>query len=403
MNYSTETLSARLDENRTSRQVVEDKIRALGYTPKSLSGAVSGAAVATVQEDRAADDQPWWNTRNGRMVLGLGDFSSFEVTLADAVYNDPNLRKDLLTMGPCPDCGGTGVTKKGHVCSDCEGTGLCFQKIHALFAMALFPGNSYIDIIKTKDTENDLYTKGKQGVFALIYGGDWNTLVQNLKVAPEVAQKAFADFEKRYPCVAKARVKTFKSFCSMKQLPNQQVVWADPAEYAETFLGFRRYFTLENKIAKALFAMAQKPPKGWRNHPVKVVRRQKVQTAGGAAASALYGAAFGMQAANMRAAANHEIQSPGAQITKHVQRKVWDLQPAGVHEFVVALANIHDEILAVTHPDYRDAVAEIIIREVESFRPKVPLIGMDWCKRAQSWADKGHGEEVVKIKPAVAA
>ena len=27
-----------------------------------------------------------------------------------------------------------------------------------------------------------------------------------------------------------------------------KVVWKDPADYAETMLGFRRYFTLENRI-----------------------------------------------------------------------------------------------------------------------------------------------------------
>ncbi len=51
MNYATETLSVRLDENRTSREVVESKIRALGYTPKSLSGASPRA------RDHAEDEQ----------------------------------------------------------------------------------------------------------------------------------------------------------------------------------------------------------------------------------------------------------------------------------------------------------------------------------------------------------
>src|SRR4249919_3698853 len=53
MNYSTETLSVRLDENRTSREVIEGKIRALGYTPKSLSGAVSGASDTTAEDEQA--------------------------------------------------------------------------------------------------------------------------------------------------------------------------------------------------------------------------------------------------------------------------------------------------------------------------------------------------------------
>ena len=62
----------RLDENRTSREVIEGKIRALGYTPKSLSGAVSGASDTTAEDEQAPGDQPWWKTRKGRIVLGLG-------------------------------------------------------------------------------------------------------------------------------------------------------------------------------------------------------------------------------------------------------------------------------------------------------------------------------------------
>jgi Cd2+/Zn2+-exporting ATPase len=72
MNYSTETLSVRLDENRTSRTVVEGKIRALGYTPKSLTGPVSGASDTMAEDEQAPGDQPWWRTRTGRLVLGLG-------------------------------------------------------------------------------------------------------------------------------------------------------------------------------------------------------------------------------------------------------------------------------------------------------------------------------------------
>jgi Cd2+/Zn2+-exporting ATPase len=72
MNYSTETLSVRLDESRTSREVVETKIRALGYTPKSLIGTVSGASDTTSEDEQASGNQPWWKRRKGRIVLGLG-------------------------------------------------------------------------------------------------------------------------------------------------------------------------------------------------------------------------------------------------------------------------------------------------------------------------------------------
>ena len=174
------------------------------------------------------------------------------------------------------------------------------------------------------------------------------------------------------------------------------VIWADPADHIETFLGFRRYFTLENRICKALFDLARKPPQSWKECRIKVVRRDRVQTAGGAVASALYGAAFQMQAANMRAAANHEIQSPGAEITKAVQRKLWDLQPAGIHELRIGIMNVHDELTVVTKRDLGDEIVNRVRTVVESFRPQVPLIGMDWNPVMANWAEKKGG--TIKIR-----
>ncbi len=322
-----------------------------------------------------------------------GDFDSFEVTLADAVYNDPALRHDLIKKVACPLCDGRG-------CEECGDSGLVRQKIHGLFAMAIFPGHSYANVLASAGTEDDMYLKGKQGVFAMIYGGTWETLVRNLGVREEVAKAAMENFDKAYPGVGKARERTFDAFCSMRQPGGvgSQVIWKEPSDYAVSFLGFRRYFSLENRICRAMFEMAQKPPKGWRNHPVKVWRRDRVQTAGGAVASALYGAAFGLQQATMRAAANHEIQSPGGQITKHAQRAIWDLQPVGVHELKVAPMNVHDEVMCVTHPDYVHRVTKKVSEVVEHYRPQVPLIGMTWNEAQANWAEKKGGSVTVKMR-----
>ena len=297
------------------------------------------------------------------MQLGIGDFSAFEVTIADAVCNDEALRAELLSG----------------------------KKIHALFGMAMFPGKTYDEIKASDGTDNDMYTKGKQGFFGtILYGGDHNTLVNKLGIAVEVAKRAIDAFGKKYQGVKRWRDSINAKFCSMKQPGGlgTAVVWVDPAEYAESFLGFRRYYTLENRICKALFDLARKPPKEWKDCLVKVVRREKVQTASGAVASALYGAAFQMQAANMRSAANHEIQSPGAEITKHVERQVWDLQPCGVHPLIVCPLNIHDEIAVVSVPEVAQQVEDTIQAGVSHFRPKVPLIKMDWKQNVKSWADK---------------
>lgn len=72
VSYSTESLSLKYDENRASREIIEGKIRALGYTPIVADTASSGSVGALTEEEFEASDRPWWRTRKGRMVIGLG-------------------------------------------------------------------------------------------------------------------------------------------------------------------------------------------------------------------------------------------------------------------------------------------------------------------------------------------
>jgi DNA polymerase I-like protein with 3'-5' exonuclease and polymerase domains len=216
-----------------------------------------------------------------------------------------------------------------------------------------------------------------------------------LNIPKERAQAAYDEFMSDYPNIEISRQKTKDSFCSMRQPGGEgtAVIWNDPAEYVETFLGFRRFFPLENQITKIIFDLAHNPPAGWRSKIDPVIRRNRVQTVQGATASALYATAFSLQAANMRAAANHEIQSPGAQITKRLQRRIYDRQPSGVHPLLVAPLNIHDELMVVSAPSVVDDVVKIVRDTVEFFRPQVPLIAMTWFKRLASWAGKKGDEK----------
>jgi len=315
---------------------------------------------------------------NGMYVLCGGDFDSFEVTLADAVYNDPDLRRAIVSG----------------------------QKLHGLFGTLLYPGYTYEQILDSeKHPENyefgNMYTKAKSGVFALIYGGNANTLNRNLGVLIEVAEKAYAEWCKMFPGIAKSRQRIINDFQCLLQPGGigTAITWSEPKEYVESFLGFRRYFTLEEKIIRALFDLARNLPKEWRKCNTPVVRStyRGVQKAWGALSSALYGAARGVADSNVRAAANHEIQSPGADITKAVQLAIWRLQPYGLHEFVVMPMNIHDEIMSVTHPDYVEKEAEIVRETVESFRSEVPLIGIKWCKKMKNWSEKGGSNNMLHV------
>jgi hypothetical protein len=332
----------------------------------TLSSRMAGGGELNPQGIKKAKDvRSCFDLADSNYILCGGDFAGFEVCLADAAYGDPVLRKEL---------------KSG-------------KKIHGLFGTVLFPPKTYEEIIATDGAFNfydDLYGRSKNGVFALLYGGTAYTLSTRVGISEEVGSRAEKLWIKKYKVWGMERKRIFDMFCSMRQPGGigTKVEWKDPSEYIESLLGFRRYFTLENKIVKALFDLAESPPKTWTNLKINTVRRDRVQTVSGAVRSSLFAAAFALQAANMRAAANHVIQSTGAQITKGVQRVVWDVQPAGINHWRVQPLNIHDEIMTPTHPDFVNQVEQVVYEKVESYRNIVPLIEMDWSNNLKNWAEK---------------
>ena len=293
-----------------------------------------------------------------------GDFDSFEVGLGDAVYGDPDLHKDLISG----------------------------KKIHALFGVFLFPPMTYDEIIATKGLpgEKDKYTRSKNGVFCMFYGGEAYSLHTRVGVDEKVADEAYQKWCSKYKVWGQERRKYFDMFCSMRQPGGigTKVEWHEPADFIESMFGFRRYFTLENKICKTLFELGEKPPKEWKLYQSKVTRRDRLQTICGAVQSALFASAFAIQAANMRAGANHVIQSSGATLTKNLERRFWNVQPAGINLWRVMPLNIHDEVMAPSLPEYTKELTQIVKIFLDEFRPKVPLIEMQWKTGLKSWADK---------------
>lgn len=294
----------------------------------------------------------------------IGDFKSFEPTLADAVYDDPNLRKDLMSG----------------------------KSIHSLFGMSLFPDMSYEKIEASKGSSiYDYRDVGKRGFLAILYGGNENTLKTKLSIDLDVGRKAIEDFiRKKYKQIGLKQDQTRQKFCSMTQPKGlgTQVIWRDPVDFIEAKSGAKRYFTLENQICKQLFDLACSPPKHWQEHKVRVKRRDREQFAHGAVRSALYAAAFNLQSGNMRAAVNHEIQAYGAILTKRLQRRIWSLQPCGIKPWIVVPMNVHDEIIAPSTQEAVPLIKNVVQSFIKETRPEVPLLDIDWSDHMKTWADK---------------
>ena len=330
----------------------------------ALSGRMSGSDGLNAQGIKHDKEvRACFPLKDDDMILTAGDFSGFEVCLADAVYGDTKLHEQLLTG----------------------------YKIHGLFGAKLFAPMTYDEILATDGMAGDKnkYGRSKNCVFALLYGGEAYTLSTRGGVPEKIAEKAYQDWVADYPEWGMARKKLQERFCTMRQKEGlgSMITWSDPDDYMESMFGFKRYFTLENQVAKVLFDIAEKPPKSWQSS-VKVVRRDREQTAAGAARSAVFAAAFQIQAANFRAASNHEIQSSGAEMTKILQRNIWNIQPEGINNWRVQPMNIHDEIMSPTHPSYVKAVRKEVDDFIEEYKPRVPLLAIDWHDSIENWSQK---------------
>lgn len=326
------------------------------------SSRMSGADNLNVQavDSRKTVRQKFPLARKDEILVG-GDFASFELSIADAEYQDEEFHRYLTTSE---------------------------VKLQTEFATILFPPNTIEDVEASKGTDNDLYTKGKACMYAKLYFGTPWTFQMNQGVTQENAEEAFEWWEKTFPQMTAKTNEIAKRFKPVEQMPHGGFKWHDPDDFVETKDGFKRYFTLENRVAKALFDLGMNPPKGWRKCKEKVARRDRLQTAAGATMSALIGACFSILNQNVRAAGNHKIQSFGATSCKKLHRRIWDIQPSGcVEPFKVCPCNIHDEIMCPTAPDEVDEVFKRTEAFVESLKPKVPLVAID-MERLESWADK---------------
>jgi len=302
------------------------------------------------------------------MLLCGGDFDGFEISIAEAEWNDANLRIDLQTG----------------------------KKLHAIVGSSMY-NMTYDEVIATKDLgaqdPNGYYSRAKTFVFGNMYGAELQKSSSVLGLSVDETREGIARHEQRYPGIREARERIYEDFAALRQPQGigTEVVWCEPKRFVESMLGFKRYFAMEYSVIRALFELAREPSDELKEACKglsKVKRRDRLQTVGGAAASALYAAAFNLNAKVMRSAANHKIQSPGGQITKNVERRIWDIQPVGIHAWVVMVFNVHDEVMAPCKPEVVELVKSIVNSTVESYRDRIPFISMQWKIGLKNWGEK---------------
>jgi hypothetical protein len=336
-----------------------------------------------------------------------GDFDSFEIGIAQAIYKDEAMKKDLQSGKKLhalmaaqvfeEDYDTILLTDKG-VCGVCSGQGQVPLNDEETVSLV----NKYSKgEHSVEDTEiicpycdgdgvvKDLYTTGKNVFFASMYGAEAKKLSFITGNTVEQMQLGLDNYRKRYPGVGREQMQMAQDYEALYQVGSGPIQWRQPKLHVESLLGFKRHFDLEYEVIRELHNLAIGVPKAWRTLPTKVMRRMNKgpQFPAQAVSSALFGAAFGQQAQVKRQAGNHKVQSTGAGICKRLELKLWHTyQPIGVHEPVAQLLNIHDEVLGVTpsNIDFTDTVNDF----VEEYKELVPLIGMTWNTKLSYWGHK---------------
>lgn len=292
------------------------------------------------------------------LLIG-GDATSYEIAIMADAYGCESL-KDRLKEG---------------------------LKYHALMG-EVWLNVKYDDALNNKE----IYDKLKATNFAYGYGGQEAKVAETLGVTVPEARAAMDRLKDIYPEIIEKRNEVELKFCSMRQPGGvgTNVEWHDPDDSISTMFGFKRYFTLENQVCHDLYNISQ----SYRSLVKGEVDRHRdpdnprLQSYTGAIKTALFAAAFNIQAKNMRAAVNHIVQGAGAHMTKRFQAMLNEIQPPGVHPYYIRLLQVHDELMAVC---LNEEIAEEtrLVRDqfIRTYREYVELLDWEW-DYLDDWSDK---------------
>tara|TARA_Y100000310_G_scaffold218076_1_gene219219 strand:- start:110 stop:2239 length:2130 start_codon:yes stop_codon:yes gene_type:complete len=290
-------------------------------------------------------------------TLSGGDFDGFEVSIADAVWSSKNLH-EALTSG---------------------------KSVHGIYGASVF-NLPYEDIVSTKgDGSNSLYARSKKSFFAGIYGAQEKKQSEVLGLSLEQTRRGINKFREDHPEIGVHYKKLAEQYTFIDDTWN----WSNPKEKITTIMGFTRKFDVEVGFARACFRMADDVNElgdpQWGDIKLEVQRRDRKQFIAGAVRSALLGVVFSLQHRVLRVAGNTEIQSPGGEITKALQERLWRIQPGGISEWRIRMLNVHDELMAVHSPEILDEVERVVNVFIEDFKEIVPLLSIGW-RTLPNWA-----------------
>ena len=292
----------------------------------------------------------------------VGDFSSFEVTIAASVYRDAQLQTDL-DAGIDLHCSMVAIAHP-----EARRRGLSYSEIKARH--------------EAHDPEIGKWRKSMKVItFGLFYFCSAQKIADTLNIGLKEAETVMENVYSRYPGIGEYRRATEKAFITADTERWDKNSVAKMATERKDMTGFRREWKFEAEIADLLWRLGGIGIKTGVGGSIVRQQEKGSQTIDQAVRSALLGSALAIQAAVCRQAGNMSIQATGANLCKMLMAQCW----RGLH---APLMNIHDEIVFGKLPSGgMQRIKEIVMSFEQKYRSMVPSLHFDY-HACENWADK---------------
>jgi hypothetical protein len=302
-----------------------------------------------------------------------GDFSGLEIGLMAIIYDDKQMQQDLL-----------------------EG-----KDIHLATAIDIHPRlkgkYTYEEAFKIREAKSpakdyelieSCRTETKAVVFGSAYGAEPPKIAETLGISLLLAEELLTGFYERY-----SGIRDFKGSLEAEFATGDTDTWDidSVGEMRRTIidkLGYERRWDFEADTADFFWRLSKTGDPAFKaiflgHEGKKLTRREEKgpQTYQRATMSALLGAALTIQKSVARTATNSVVQSTGAQLTKRLMSRLWNV-------FGVPMLNVHDEVIVGHHKnsDY-EKINKVVQDWITDWQKMFPYLGMKFSK-LNNWSER---------------
>ena len=353
-------------ECKTGKAHPELKIMGTATNRMSGTSGVNWQGIGAFEED---EEGKRVGLRTAILTPMVGDWSSFEVRIAAAVYQDDNLSKVVAE----------GLDMHSYTASIAHP--LIIERLNELS----IPENKRYEWVRKHYKEDDNFVvkcrkQIKAVVFGIFYGAQAFTISESLGITESEAQRILDLFFRAYP-----GIKRYRDIIEEKFLTADTVNWsANSINKMEVSLkdltGFERRWDFEKKLSQIFWKLGHSQFRTGLSGQIVRDKNKGWQSIDNACRSAFLGASINIQSSASRQAVNFRVQATGSSIHKRLQAKLWS-------ETRIGTLSIHDEVICITKGFDYDKVTEKIKKYEKDAGLIVPDLKFDYGK-TERWSDK---------------